>query len=270
MKKNIKFITHTLFFLFISFSVFSQTTAKQKTESKKITYKYRKYNHVKKLHQRISDSVIKICVASKVPPAAILSIISLESGWGQGYIGRITGNFLSLNAFGNDVELPALKMPKHRKTQQIILDPKKLAKTSKEDIVWEQRPSSLKKDYRPKNIAGTATNLDYFLSHPDELTKANLENVKDFITKFISYTSRIKAYNQARKLLDDAVAQKGISVLFEKELNIQFIHTIGGKPNSFNFRETWPKKVVSILKHVGTIELCKDLYLHKKTFAEAW
>lgn len=61
-------------------------------------YKLRKYSHVAKLYQEIAASTIELCVNNKVPPAAILSIVSLESGRGSGYIGQITGNILSLNA----------------------------------------------------------------------------------------------------------------------------------------------------------------------------
>lgn len=272
MKKSTEFYFTCLFFILTSLYSHSQVVVNNNS-NKVVTakkYKYRKYNHVKRLYKRISEPVIKLCIKHKVPPAAVLSIISLESGWGQGYIGKITGNFLSLNAFGRDAELPALKMPKHIKTNKIIIDKTKLAKYSENQIVWQNRPSSLKKDYRPKNIAGTSNNLDYFIKNPEELTKANLKNVEDFVTRFISYTSKIKAYNQARQLLDNQIAQHGINILFDTELNIKFINTIGGKPNSFNYRKTWPKKVTNILIHVGAIDLTKKLYLNNFTFNEAW
>ncbi|ANW97366.1 hypothetical protein AXE80_14145 [Wenyingzhuangia fucanilytica] len=233
-------------------------------------YRYRKYSHVAKLYQRLALPVTELCIKHKVPPGAVLSIISLESGWGQGYIGRITGNFLSLNAFGNDAELPALRMPKDTTTHTTILDKRKLAKIPKTNIVWENRPPSLKKDYRPDSIAGTTTNLSFLINHPNEMTKANLKNVEDFVSRFISHRSSIKAYNEARTLLDEQVAVHGIEILFDAELNKKFIYTIGGRPNSFNFRETWPKKVMNIFNNTGVNKLTKDLYLNKKTFEEAW
>ncbi|MGY5355447.1 hypothetical protein [Wenyingzhuangia sp. IMCC45467] len=233
-------------------------------------YRYRKYNHVAKLYQRLALPVTELCIKHKVPPGAVLSIISLESGWGQGYIGRITGNFLSLNAFGNDAELPALKMPKDITTQTTILDKRKLAKIPKANIIWENRPPSLKKDYRPDSIAGTTRHLEFLINHPDEMTKANLKNVEDFVSRFISHTSSIKAYNEARTLLDEQVATHGIEILFDAKLNEKFIYTIGGKPNSFNFRETWPKKVMNIFKNTGVNKLTKELYLNKKTFEQVW
>ena len=234
------------------------------------SYRYRKYSHVAKLYQRLALPVTKLCIKHKVPPGAVLSIISLESGWGQGYIGRITGNFLSLNAFGNDAELPALSMPKDITTKTTILDKRKLAKIPKANIIWEDRPPSLKKDYRPDSIAGTTTHLDFFINHPNEMTKANLKNVEDFVSRFISYTSSIKAYNEAGALLDQQIATYGIEILFDAKLNERFINTIGGRPNSYNFRETWPKKVMSIFKNTGANKLAKDLYVDKKTFEEAW
>jgi len=270
-----KTITTLFFYLIIVVNTcfsFGQTTnikSVNNTEQKKI-FKYRKYNHVKNLYARLASPVTELCIKHRVPPAAVLSIISLESGWGQGYIGNITGNFLSLNAVGNNAELPALKMPQNRKTKEILIDPKKIAKLSTDQIVWVQRPASLKKDYRPKGIAGTKDNLDFFLKNPTQLTQANLANVTDFVTRFISYTSRIKAYNQARKLLDDEIEKHGINILFNKELNERFVKTIGGRPNSFNFRETWPKKVLNILKNVGANELAKDIYFNKIPFEQAW
>lgn len=253
-----KHLTHTT----------KKTIKKDKAATK--TYRYRKYNHVTKLYKRVALPITKICIKYKVPPGAVLSIIALESGWEKGYIGQITGNYLSLNAVGNDPELPALRMPKNRATNAIILDKKKLMKTSKSNIIWEDRPPSLKKDYRPDSIAGTTRHLDFFINHPDEMTKANLKNVKDFVSRFISYTSKIKAYREARSLLDQQIGKKGIDILFDPQLNKKFTYTIGGKPNSYNFRETWPKKVMSISKNTGINNLCRELYLEEKTFKEAW
>ena len=230
-------------------------------------YKFRKYGHVKNLYQRIADPVTKLCLKHKVPPAAVLAIISLESGWGQGYVGNITGNFLSLNTRRGETQLPALYLPVYK--NRILYDSVAISQKPDSLLKWQQRPASLKKDYRPKNIRGSKYQLSYFKHHPKELTKANLENVTDFVTRFISYSSSIKAYNQARKLLDDAIAQKGTDILFNHDLNIQFINTIGGKPNSFNFRETWPKKVITILNGVGAVELTKNLH-YQKDFEGSW
>ena len=260
MKKNIfKYFLALILFSGLGYSQTTNIKSPKKTviQTQK-KYRYRKYNHVKKFYQRLAKPVTDLCIEHKVPPGIVLSILSLESGWGQGYIGNITGNFLSLNATSRDIELPALRMPKNKKTGKIILNKKTLANTNKSLIVWESRPSSLKKDYRPIGIAGTTKNLDYFLNHPKELTEANLKNVNDFVTRFISKTSRIKAYREARELLDTAIEKHGIDILFDDALNEQFVNTIGGKPNSYNFRKTWPKKVMSIYKNVGANTLASN------------
>jgi len=233
-------------------------------------YRYRKYSHVKSFYQRLSKPVTDLCITHRVPPGIVLSILALESGWGQGYVGQITGNFLSLNAIKKEAELPALKMPKNKKTKKYIINTQELINTPEELIVWQKRPASLKKDYRPEHIAGTKTNLDYFLTHPHELTSANLDNVRDFVTRFISSKSSIRAYREARALLDKAIAKKGIEVLFDDELNRKFVYTIGGKPNSYNFRATWPVKVLNIYKNVGANVLAEQLYIQHLDFKEAW
>lgn len=263
--KSLKFLLGLVVFFCCSFNTVEKTTPQP-------IHKYRKYGHVKKFYQRLSVPVTELCVEYKVPPAVVLSILSLESGWGKGYVGNITGNFLSLNASKGrkDTALPALRMPKLLKTGEYIIDSKRLASLDKAAYVWQNRPSSLKKDYRPKGMAGTKTHLDYFLNHPDELTKANLKNVKDFLTHFISNDSGIRAYRQARAMLDQEIAAHGIEVLFTDDLNTRFVYTIGGRPSSYNHRKSWPKKVMSIYRHVGANELCKQLYLEKKSFEEAW
>lgn len=263
--KNLKFLLVLVAFFCCSFNMVEEVDSQP-------VYKYRKYNHVKKFYKRLSVPVTKLCIEYKVPPAVVLSILSLESGWGKGYVGNITGNFLSLNASKGrkDTALPALRMPKLLKTGEYIIDRKRLATLDKSEYVWENRPSSLKKDYRPKGMAGTKENLDYFLNHPEELTEANLKNVKDFLTHFISKDSGIRAYRQARALLDKEIAEHGIEVLFTDDLSTRFVYTIGGRPSSYNTRKSWPRKVMSIYKHVGANELCKQVYLDKKSFEEAW
>ena len=49
-----------------------------------------------------------------------------------------------------------------------------------------------------------------------------------------------------------------------------FINDIGGRPNTFNFRKTWPKKVTYIIKNAGLIPLTKAIYTDKLTFEKAW
>ena len=122
---------------------------------------------------------------------------------------------------------------------------------------------------RPAPYTGTSTNLAYFRKHPKQLTQANLKNAEDFVKRFISSKSKIAAYREARAFLDAAIAKKGIVILFDQDLNKKFINTIGGRPNSYNFRETWPKKVISILEGVGAVSLSEKLY-NNTSFEVAW
>ena len=232
-------------------------------------YSFRKYNHVKKFYKNITKEATKICLDNNIPPAALLAIAGLESGWDSGYVGQISGNFLSLGAKKSNVELPALYLPTHKKTGKVVFDSLEIVNYSKEHLIWKKRPKSLKKDYRPKPIKGTTYQLAYFKYHPKEKAKANLENIRDFATTFISRKSSIKAYRVARKKMDDLVNKHGKEILLEKETAIIFVNEIGGKINSYNFRKTWPIKVVKIINKVGLHKLTFDI--HKgKSFNESW
>lgn len=271
------FIYSIAFFcIFISMTCKKQRPQKevpifQKTENpNQQNYRLRKYAHVKKLYSRLAEPITKLCIEHRVPPGAVLSILSLESGWGSGYVGQITGNFLSLNAVGNDPELPALYLPsQNEKPTRVLFDSNEISKIATEKLTWKLRPASLKKDYRPAPYTGTSTNLAYFRKHPKQLTQANLKNAEDFVKRFISSKSKIAAYREARAFLDAAIAKKGIVILFDQDLNKKFINTIGGRPNSYNFRETWPKKVISILEGVGAVSLSEKLY-NNTSFEVAW
>ncbi|MDA9338466.1 hypothetical protein N9Q51_03895, partial [Flavobacteriaceae bacterium] len=58
-------------------------------------------------------------------------------------------------------------------------------------------------------------------------------------------------------------------ILLDEKTNIDFVNSIGGRPNSYNFRETWPKKVINIIKKAGLIELTKQLN-NGESFMVAW
>lgn len=233
-------------------------------------FRLRKYGNVKSFYKRIARPAIQLCIDNNVPPAAILAIAGLESGWNQGYIGRITGNILSLGNRRGDKELPALLLPKLKSTGEILIDSLEIIKYTPEQIVWESRPPSLKKDYRPAPWGGTKYNLAYFKYHPKEKAKAQLKNIDDFVTIFISRNSRISVYRKARHMMDSLVKEKGKEVLLTEETAILFINQIGGKPNSFNFRKTWPKKVTYIIKNAGMAELTNQMYKTNKEFDELW
>jgi hypothetical protein len=84
--------------------------------------------HVVEFFKNLTPIVIPESLETGVPPAALLAIAALESGYNTGYVGRITGNILSLNALDNEVMLPALQLYFYPKTQQVMLDPQKIKK----------------------------------------------------------------------------------------------------------------------------------------------
>ncbi len=233
-------------------------------------YSLRKYTHVKSFYSGLADPVTQLCIKENVPPAAVLAMAGLESGWNSGYVGRISGNILSLGARGGDKELPALYLPTSIKTKNVVFDSLEILKHSKSDLIWKKRPPSLKKDYRPNTVAGTTFQLGYFSHHPEEKSEAQLQNIADFLHIFISHKSRIVAYKRARQKLDSLVNIHGKSVLLEEKTALMFINDIGGRPNTFNFRKTWPKKGTYIIKNAGLIPLTKAIYTDKLTFEKAW
>ncbi len=255
---------HAIFLVLLFGSIGITTSSKAQ-----VKYKLRKYEHVKKFYKGISKKATELCLKNNIPPAALLAITGLESGWDSGYIGQITGNILSLGLRKGDIELPGLRLPRLIKTNKIVFDSLEIIKHSENELKWENRPESLKKDYRPKHIAGTKYQLAYFKYHPKEKTAAQIANINDFVTVFIGRKSRLKAYRNARKKMDDLVAKHGKSILLKEQTAIDFVNEIGGKPNSYNFRETWPKKVIYIIKNTGLPQLTSLLHQGEK-FEKSW
>ncbi|MBL4606060.1 MAG: hypothetical protein JKY02_10470 [Flavobacteriaceae bacterium] len=253
-----KYITSLLLILIISGEYSSQEK-----------YTLRKYPHVKQFYKGISKKATELCLENNIPPASLLAIAGLESGWDSGYIGQITGNILSLGPRKRDIQLPALRLPILLESNKIIYDSLDIIKFDKKSLQWQNRPKSIKKDYRPKPWAGTPYNLAYFKYHPKEKHAAQIANINDFATVFIGRKSRIKAYRETRRKMDSLVAKHGKKILLEEKTAIQFIYGIGGKLNSYNYRETWPKKVIYIIKRAGLTELTTDLHTGKR-FNESW
>jgi len=237
-------------------------------------YSFRKYKHVENFYEFLAPKAIEVGLEYNVPPAAILAIAGLESGYGQGYVAKITGNILSLGAWKGDKTLPPLYLPTHVKTNMVIYDPDIIKKyeSKKEKLLWKKRPPSLKRDYRPVKFAGTKDNLEYFSKHKKEFALAEKACLIDFSSRWISKTrsKHLKPFIDTRIYLDKLVKEKGQEVLFTTAVNKRFINMLGGKKYSFNYRKTWPKKVNNIMKKVGLVELCKKIYFEKKNFKEAW
>ena len=247
MKRFIPFL-----FLLLTIHCFSQQSNAKK-------YSLRKYKHVKEFYSGLSAKATQMCLDNNIPPASLLAIAGLESGWNQGYIGRITGNILSLGARKRDTQLPGLYLPHRIKTNKVLFDSITISKIAPKTLQWKQRPKSLKIDYRPKPWAGTPYQLSYFKNHPAAKNAAHLANINDFVTGFIGRKSRLKAYRNTRKKMDSLVIKHGKDILLEEATAIQFIHGIGGKVNSYNFRKTWPIKVISIIRNAGLTTLTKRL-----------
>lgn len=242
----------------------------EKFKTKNSIYRYRKYTHVKNFYKNIAKIAIDVGLRYDVPPPALLAIAGVESGYARGYVSKITGNILSLGASKNEPELPSLYLPHLKKKPYKVIYGSSIKKYKKSDLIWKRREKSLKKDYRPKSIAGRDVKLDYFDNHPKEKIKAYKKCLSDFAKNWISRQKKFKPFKDARALLDNAVKTSSKDILFDKELNIKFIKTISGKKNSFNTRKSWAPKVIKVLNRVGLVELCYDMYKKHKTFKEAW
>jgi len=232
-------------------------------------YRYRKYEHVKNFYKPLVHKTIELSLKYNMPPAGILALAGVESGYGRGYVARISGNILSLGTNKGEKELPPLYLPNIKKPYKIIYNPKEIAKYKKSELRYKKRAKSRKKDYRPAPYAGTSNNLAYFDNHPKERLKANLACIEDFCRVWISSKNRFKVFRKARKDLDEVVKLKGKDALFSEKTSRDFIKDIGGKKNSFNYRKTWPKKVIQVMDNVGLVELIQDIRAGK-SFDEAW
>lgn len=230
----------------------------------------RKYNNVKIFYDANTKDAIEIAKKYRLPPAALLAIAGLESGYGSGYVAQITGNILSLGAFKSDAELPALYLPYSKSKKMVLFDPNQIKKYTKDDLIWKMRPKSLKRDYRPAPYAGTKDNLAMLLYDKKLKYKANQACFIDFSTRWIVKSSNIKAFKDTRIWLDALVKKKGIEILFSEDTNNKFISKIGGHPNSFNYRKSWPKKVKFIMDRAGLVNLTKNMEFKDMNFTQAW
>ncbi len=231
---------------------------------------FRKYEHVRVFYKDITALTIDVAKKYKLPPAAVLAIAGLESGYGSGYVGQITGNILSLGAFKGDKELPRLYLPYSKSKKSTLFDPKLIQKCSTADLTWKKRPKSYKRDYRPFPHAGTTKSLVLLKYNKSLKSKANRSCLNDFATRWIKQDSKVKVFRDTRIWLDKLVAKNGESILFKDKVNKEFIDRIGGHPHSFNYRKNWPEKVKLIMNKAGLVKLTNDIFLKKMSFKEAW
>ena len=232
-------------------------------------YRYRKYEHIKIFLKPLAKETVKLGLKYNIPPSAILAMACVESGYGRGYVASVSGNILSLGTNKGEKELPALYLPNIKNPYKIIYNPKEIAQYKSRELRYKKRAKSLKKDYRPTPYAGTSKNLQYFDEHPKKKVKANLACIEDFCKVWISDKNRFKPFKKARIDLENRVKKYGKSTLFTLSTSKEFINNIGGKKNSFNYRKTWGKKVITVMKNIGLIELSKDIN-NGTSFEEAW
>jgi hypothetical protein len=233
-------------------------------------FTFRKYTHVKDFYKSNSKEAILLAKQYNIPPAALLAIAGLESGYGRGYVAQITGNILSLGAFKGDKELPRLYLPYSKSKETVLFDSNEIKKHSKKDLFWKKRPKSLKRDYRPAPFAGTTKKLALLKYNKKLKYEANKACLNDFATRWIISTSNVKAFKDARLWVDSLVAKHGKKILFTKDVNNKFISKIGGHPHSFNYRKTWPKKAKIIMNKVGLVKLMNDMKFKAMDFDSAW
>lgn len=234
------------------------------------SYSYRKYTNVESFYQILTKEGIEVGVKNNIPPAALLAIAGLESGYGSGYVAQITGNILSLDADKGDKELPPLYLPTCGDDDKVLFAPKEIEACPKSNQHWKQHPPSLKHDYRPEPYAGTNKNLAYLKNNPKQRGLAQRACLEDFATRWISKNNENKIFRDASLWLDSLVNKDGVKALFSEDVCVKFISKIGGHPNSYNFRETWPKKVKLIMDKVGLVNLCSEMYEKKLSFEQAW
>ena len=233
-------------------------------------YSYRKYANVESFYQLLTKEAIEVGTKNNVPPAALLAVAGLESGYGSGYVAQITGNILSLDADKGDKELPPLYLPTCGDNETVLFDSTEIEACPKSNQIWKQHPPSLKHDYRPAPYAGTDKNLAYLKNNPKQRALAQKACLNDFASRWLSKNNKNNVFRAACLWLDSLVNKDGVKALFSEEVNIKFISMIGGHPNSFNFRETWPKKVKLIMDKVGLVNLCSEMYEKKLSFEQAW
>lgn len=233
-------------------------------------YSFRKYSHVKEFYREVMPLALDVADKYQLPAAAILAIAGLESGYGSGYVSQITGNILSLGAFKSDSELPILYLPYSRSKKRVLFDPKEINSSIKDDLSWKNRPRSYKRDYRPAPYAGSKTSLELLKYNPSLKKEAYKACLNDFATRWIVEESNIKVFRDTRVWLNKTIKEKNNNILFSMNTNIGFIEKVGGVPNSFNYRETWPKKVKLIMNRTGLVQLVNDIKNKKMSFNEAW
>lgn len=228
---------------------------------------YWKIPKVHNFYRDLTPIVLEQSLNTGTPPGAVLAIASLESGYGTGYIASVSGNILSLNARKDEPLLPPLTVPVTEDGDVIIHNSqiKEMLATGKKLDV-SNRPPSLKKDYRPHNIAGTDDYLDYFLINPQDKFQAWEQNVIDLVFGRIKKESTVPAYRDTYNFVNKIKKSKSLKKLFSNKSAKTYLSTIGGKPHSYNIRKSWVTKCQLIIDKIEMEYFLKEYY--KEFYAE--
>ncbi|MBN2143699.1 MAG: glucosaminidase domain-containing protein, partial [Candidatus Aureabacteria bacterium] len=215
----------------------------------------------------LTPIVMRESLKTGAPPAAILSIACLESGFGAGYIAGISGNILSLNAKQNETMLPPLTVYVYK--NKIIFNKIKLKEVLSvgKPLEIQLRPASLKKDYRMEGFGGGTTHLDYFIHHPQQRYLAWEKNIQDLLYDRLNPKSKNIPYLESYRFCQELKNSGRLDALLADSSAIKFLYLIGGRPLSFNPREEWRTKTEKLVVTFGFNQFLK-LYLN--TFKDSY
>lgn len=221
----------------------------------------RKFPWVVEFYLELTPIAVEESIRTGIPAPAIMAIAGHESGFGRGYVARVSGNILSLGARGNDIVLPPLTVLESIKGEILL----QFDRTIPQDSIPSgyslvKKPPSCKKDYRPPGICGTDGDFDYFIKNPAGRLAAWRENVRDFTEGRISKDSPVEAYRRAYQFARRLKNSHGRNYVFSKPAAIEFIKLVGGYPGSFNSNPEWPDKVILLLRRAHLSEIAKDYY----------
>ena len=92
---------------------------------------------------------------------------------------------------------------------------------------------------------------------------------KIFATRWKVTTSNVDASKDAHLWSDLVVSKNGADSFYNDDINQTVIDKIGGYPGSFNYRDTWLKKVELIMQKVELMALVYDIKNNILSFNDA-
>ena len=247
--------------IFFGLVVLSVTTIRLLFPPKPTGPDLRRFPWVMEFYRELTPIAVEEAMRTGIPAPAIMAIAGHESGFGRGYVARVSGNILSLGARGSDVVLPPLTVLENGRGE-ILLE---FDRTTRQQSIpsgyrWVKKPPSYKKDYRPPGICGTDGGFDYFIKNPAERLAAWRKNVRDFAEGRINEDSPVEAYRRAYQFARKMKNSHSRSYVFSERRAMEFIRLVGGHPQSFNSNPEWPDRVISLLRRAHLSEIAEDYY----------